>query len=62
MFSLILKGIELLLNKTSLVSVKRSQVPHWVLLQRFIFVALSLSISAGKMNLALVKILFKVGG
>ena len=53
MFSLIWKGVELLFNKTSLVSVKRSQVPHWVLLQRFVFVALSL---------ALVKILFKLGG
>ena len=37
-FSLILNGVGLLLKSISLVSVRRLQVPHLSLLQRFVFV------------------------
>ena len=46
-FRLILNVVGLLLKSNSLVSIRRLQVPHLSLLQRFVFVEFSLATSDG---------------
>ena len=54
--------MELLLKITSFLSDKTSQVPHFLLLQRFVLAVFLVCTCAGKLNLARVKVRFRFGG